>query len=971
MVEKASSVVLNFKMDGQVQYAETLKQINTVMNIAAKEYKNHIAAMGKEGSATDKLRAEKKKLEIQMEGAQKRTKMLADEFEAMSNDTSTTTEELDKMYGKLLDSERAEISLQRSLDRVNDGLSDQAQEAREAHESLTSLKDENKLLEAEQKSLTSSFKLQKAELGDNTSEAEKAELAQKQLASQMELTDRVVGNLEQQLDASKRAYGENSVEVMQLETKLNEARTGIKKFEDSLQGIDEGSQSAGAAMEEMSGKLSAQNFFDTADALQGISDQLIELGKSSFESALTFGDSQTSLQANMGITEDKAAELNEVVKDVFKNGVVESVEEATEAVSLVKSAFEDLDNIELSNITNQITTISKRTGTDVQDNVRATDQLMSSMGLTAQESLDLIASGYKNNLNVAGDFTDTIVEYAPLFSEAGYSAQEMLSLLAAGMENGALNTDVLADAIKEMQIRLGDGTFEDNLDKFSDGTEDAFKRWKDGEYTVEDVTNSIAEDLKKMDPTDQQAALSVLGTQFENLGVQGSLSLLEINDSFTEVNGSADQMAEKNPTEKLQAGLRELQDLLAPVGEQLVNFAIDTLPQIISAVEGLYTWFTNLAEPLQTFITSFGGLTGVVIILSPIIATLVAGFVAFGSTMAIVIGVVIAVIGVISGIITILTNWGAITDWMSDKWNQFISWLSEATGIAKEAVIGKLTELKDGAVNKFNEMKDGAVGKFNEMKAKGAEIVQNLKTAAINKAGEMKDGFINKATELKNGAVGKYEDLKSKASETISSFKNNVVNKASEMKNGFVNKANELKSGAIEKFNSLKNSASRVFNNIKDAIMNPINRAKELMRTAIDTMKGFFNFSWKIPKPKIPKVSVDMKENSWGIPYPSFNIKWNAKGGIFTQPTIFGASGGQLQGIGEAGPEAALPLNEQTLGDIGRGIAATMRQDNSPIIVEMYIDGKRITRELANPMRAELEKIDVSQSIIMKGRKQK
>ncbi len=43
---KERNVVLNFKMDGQVQYANTLKQINMVMNNAAKEYKNHIAAMG-------------------------------------------------------------------------------------------------------------------------------------------------------------------------------------------------------------------------------------------------------------------------------------------------------------------------------------------------------------------------------------------------------------------------------------------------------------------------------------------------------------------------------------------------------------------------------------------------------------------------------------------------------------------------------------------------------------------------------------------------------------------------------------------------------------------------------------------------------------------------------------------------------------------------------------------------------------
>ncbi|MBC1548280.1 phage tail tape measure protein, partial [Listeria sp. FSL L7-1435] len=57
--------------------------------------------------------------------------------------------------------------------------------------------------------------------------------------------------------------------------------------------------------------------------------------------------------------------------------------------------------------------------------------------------------------------------------------------------------------------------------------------------------------------------------------------------------------------------------------------------------------------------------------------------------------------------------------------------------------------------------------------------------------------------------------------------------------------------------------------------------------------------------------------------------------GIFTQPTIFGASGGRLQGAGEAGDEAVLPLNDKTLGAIGKGIAATMGGGNGEIHIHV------------------------------------
>ena len=64
----------------------------------------------------------------------------------------------------MLDAERAE-TLDHAMKRVNEGLSEQAIEAREARGTLLDLQENSKKLEAEQKKLTSSFKLQNAELG--------------------------------------------------------------------------------------------------------------------------------------------------------------------------------------------------------------------------------------------------------------------------------------------------------------------------------------------------------------------------------------------------------------------------------------------------------------------------------------------------------------------------------------------------------------------------------------------------------------------------------------------------------------------------------------------------------------------------------------------------------------------------------------------------------------------------------------
>ena len=85
---------------------------------------------------------------------------------------------------------------------------------------------------------------------------------------------------------------------------------------------------------------------------------------------------------------------------------------------------------------------------------------------------------------------------------------------------------------------------------------------------------------------------------------------------------------------------------------------------------------------------------------------------------------------------------------------------------------------------------------------------------------------------------------------------------------------------------------------------------------------------------------------------PRISIDWYAKGGILTKPTAFGVNGNSLMVGGEAGKEAVLPLNEQTLGAIGRGIAKTMTS-NLPAI-QITITGNTVREEADLHRLAEL-----------------
>lgn len=130
----------------------------------------------------------------------------------------------------------------------------------------------------------------------------------------------------------------------------------------------------------------------------------------------------------------------------------------------------------------------------------------------------------------------------------------------------------------------------------------------------------------------------------------------------------------------------------------------------------------------------------------------------------------------------------------------------------------------------------------------------------------------------------------------------------------------------VKNWDNIKNAGTNAVNGVKSAwgaigtwfdtwVVKPI-------KTAIDKVKGFFSFKWELPKIKTPKLSISWGQSpKWmaeaaklvglqGV--PQFSVSWNAMGGVFDKPTIFGY-GNSLQGIGENGAEAVVPL-ENNLG---------------------------------------------------------
>lgn len=147
----------------------------------------------------------------------------------------------------------------------------------------------------------------------------------------------------------------------------------------------------------------------------------------------------------------------------------------------------------------------------------------------------------------------------------------------------------------------------------------------------------------------------------------------------------------------------------------------------------------------------------------------------------------------------------------------------------------------------------------------------------------------------------------------------------------------------ITNISTVISSVKRTFNSIKSAISEPIQKAKDTVEKVINGIKGFFPISVGkiLDNIKLPHFTVDGGEFPYGVGgkgyMPSFGVDWYAKGAIF--------DGAQIIGVGEAGPEAVVPLSGQNMKPFAEAIADASDEDYGELSNAIY---RAVSAALAN-----------------------
>ncbi len=462
---------------------------------------------------------------------------------------------------------------------------------------------------------------------------ESAELLQEKqniLTKEYDASEAKIQALSGKLEAAARIWGETSEEASKYRIQLNNARVAQEKIQQELQktadqtkdfenkiaqaaqeveGFD---QETGQASKETEGfnKIlddsadSAKNAGDGYTVMKGALADLAADGIGKAAGALQdfIEDSETaasSFAAQTGASKAEMVSFNDEIEKLYKSGYGESMNDVGDAMAYVKQVMGDMEPEVISEISENAIVLNDVFDMDVKESIRAVDALMTTMGLDADEAFDYIAKGAQNGLDYSGELADNLAEYAPLWDQAGFSAEEMFTILQNGADTGAYNLDKINDFVKEFSISLSDGRIEENIESFSDETQQLFKEWKAGKKTSKDVFNSVIKDLKNAET--QQDALTTASTIWSSLGEDNAMaiitSLTNVNDTYKDVYGTMETIKDvkyDNVVEQYKIlGRTVATDLVAPLAEkalpalqEFANFAIENLDAIIPLAEG-------------------------------------------------------------------------------------------------------------------------------------------------------------------------------------------------------------------------------------------------------------------------------------------------------------------------------------------------------------------------------------------------
>lgn len=442
-----------------------------------------------------------------------------------------------------------------------------------------------------------------------------------------------------------------------------------------------------------------------------------------------------------------------------------------------------------------------------------------------------------------------------------------------------------------------------------------------------------------------KAALAIAGD-----GIEGFTTNL---DAMNNSAGATDEAFEKMQTDSwdINKAINEVKNVMIDLGSTIVDTLRPAIEGFVGGVKGFTDWFKSIGPEGQQIIVTvaaivaaIGPILSVLGTLIPMISSVVGFVTACGGAMGVLSGVMTAlmspvtlVVAGIAALIAILvylwnTNEG-FRDAVVNAWNAIMSAIQEIMAVlvpilqtAWDTIVAIVVPLAQGIAD--------AVGIAFTTILNVITAIMGAVSGVISGVWQVIQGIFQTVVGFIVGLVtGDFSMM----SDGVSSILNGLSEIVSSIWNGIMDAVGAVINGigdaVANGWNTVCDVTSSLFGSAADTIGNIMGDAENVVSGALDSIAGFFrglHIEWPhIPLPHF-EISGSFNLDPANFSVPSLGISWYAKGGVFNGPSVIG--------VGEAGPEAAVPLSGRRMQPFAEEIANQMGGGNGDIHVQVTVE---------------------------------
>lgn len=724
--------------------------------------------------------------------------------------------------------------------------------AQEYKQNMSSITAQTKLYQAQMKSLNGA-------MGSQLSAFQKSIQMTKTLEQQLQAQNAKRDLLTQKINESIEKYGEESTQVLKLQTQLQNLDNEIAKTQKQIDDLGGTWGAVGAQIEEVSNKLSSVGgkISSVGEGLsKTITAPIVGIGTASVVAFKEVDEGLDTIAVKTGASGKALEEMEDIAKSIATT-IPASFDEAGNAVGEVNTRF-GLTGDALDDLSTKFIEFSQLNGTGVSESIDSVQAAMAAFGLEASDAsmvLDVLnKAGQDSGISIS-QLSNSLLSNASALTEMGWNINSSAGFIANLEKNGIDASTAMAGLKKAFQNAANDGvSMEDAMKNLQDTMANASSDTESYQAAIElfgaKAGPAIAKAVNEGRISFDEAANSIKGysdsvsSTFEQ--TQDPIDQFQTNMNKLKLVG-ADLVNTAAPLitevmEKMSAVIQKVSDawngLSEDTQQQIINVALiaAAIGPILVAVGKVVSALGTIGSAIGKLVTFAPTIIGAISTVGGILtSTVIPAIVGVVTALAPFLPIIAAVAAAIAAVIIVVKNWGAITDFLTEKWQAFTEWIS-----------GALDNLVTYFQTHFGFLGDLIAAVIEGIRANIMSKIEIIK-AVITAFGEI----INAIT------TGDWTKVKETIQTLWTAIVTRIQSKIQNVVNAVKNMGTTIKNTLTNLLNSAKEWGSHFVQNFCDGITAKMSALIDKVRSMADTVRSYLHFSTG------PDVGPLKDFNSW------------------------------------------------------------------------------------------------------------